>query len=161
MHHDITDYTVYATQISTLKNLQQHKNLPSVLSFHIKSYSNRIATFTGRSLRLQGPFKSIGTGRVEVFHDGKWGTICDDNWDIKDARVACRQLGYPDAVKALRMDEVAAGLGPIWLDEVNCSGKETNISGCAHAGWGKSDCYHFEDAGVKCSTKGATTAENI
>ena len=91
-----------------------------------------------------------GSGRVEVFHDGEWGTVCDDGFGIEEATVVCRQLGYPGVVRALSNQAVVAGSGTIWLDELACKGSETGLSDCAHAGWGTSNCVHLEDAGVQC-----------
>ncbi|XP_028416610.1 neurotrypsin-like [Dendronephthya gigantea] len=105
-------------------------------------------------MRLQGSLSKNGTGRVEVFFNGQWGTICDDGWDFKDARVVCRQLGYQDAVRALQGGQVPDGSGRIWLDEVGCKGIEQNLISCSNRGWGKHDCRHSEDAGVECSSTG-------
>ncbi|XP_028407269.1 scavenger receptor cysteine-rich domain superfamily protein-like [Dendronephthya gigantea] len=102
-------------------------------------------------LRLKGPRGANGTGRVEVFYNGTWGTICDDGWDLKVAKVVCRQLGYRDAVRTLERDEVPSGSGQIWLSYVSCSGDERNITGCFYDGWGEISCSHHEDAGVECT----------
>ena len=103
---------------------------------------------------MQGPSSATGTGRVEVFYKGQWGTVCDDNWNINNARVVCRQLGYKYAVSALQGNNVIGGTGEIWLDDVDCTGSEQSLSNCSHSGWGNHDCTHSEDAGVECSSKG-------
>ena len=103
--------------------------------------------------RLQGPSSVNGTGRVEVYYNGQWGTICDDRWDINNSRVVCRELGYKDAVRAIKT-YVPSGSGQIWLDEVSCNGTERSIFDCVHNGWGIHNCKHFEDAGVECLKPG-------
>ena len=107
------------------------------------------------SLRLiQSPLDPDGTGRIEVFHKGQWGTICDNYWSMNDATVACLQLGYYYAIRPLSGYLVADGYGQIWLNDVGCSGNEQSLSSCYHSGWGVHNCRHSEDAGVQCSTTG-------
>ena len=105
-------------------------------------------------IRIQGPSILQGIGRVEVFYNGSWGTICDNDWDIKDARVVCRELGHLNAVKALKGGQVPSGSGKIWLEGVGCSGEEQNLSSCSPQNWGVHNCNHSNDAGVECTSTG-------
>lgn len=52
-------------------------------------------------------------GRVEVFHNGEWGTVCDDGWTIQDADVVCRELGYVRAISAPRYAAFGSGRGRV------------------------------------------------
>ena len=90
-------------------------------------------------------------GRVEVYHNNTWGTVCDDSWGIYEAQVVCRQLGFPGAISAPGSARFGAGSGQIWLDNVACSGNERSIVYCRHNGWGIHNCGHSEDASVICS----------
>ena len=101
-------------------------------------------------LRLVGGSGSW-EGRVEVLHNNIWGTVCDDSWDLHDAHVVCRQLGFARALSALGSSRFGAGRGQIWLDDVACSGNESSLVYCRHSRWGIHNCGHHEDASVICS----------
>jgi len=103
-----------------------------------------------------------GCCRLEVQYNDQWGTICDDQFDLKEAQVACRQLqcGTTDVRRVYGMGGAKASQ-PIWLDRIRCHGNERGLAvlggyggygggGCGHAGWGNHQCGHHHDVGLCC-----------
>ena len=93
---------------------------------------------------------SLNEGRVDILLHKQWGTVCDSNWDLLDAIVACRQLGYQTAKSALRGSPFGEGSGPNWMRNVQCTGHESNLTQCRHQ-LGHDSCRHH--AGVICSSE--------
>ena len=99
------------------------------------------------------------SGRLEVYHNGTWGTVCNDARNVPSdqynnnmADVVCRTLGFLSG--QVKIDtEFGQGTGPIWMDDVHCSGNETGLFDCQHDGWGVHNCDHSEDIGVICSNQ--------
>ncbi|XP_062570475.1 neurotrypsin-like, partial [Saccostrea cucullata] len=87
-------------------------------------------------------------GRVEVYKNNRWGTICDRNWDYKDASVICRSLGYSEQGLVVSKAVFGRGTGRIHLNDVQCSGKETGLSNCTYSE--TNSCSHSEDAAAIC-----------
>ncbi|KAK3089728.1 hypothetical protein FSP39_005947 [Pinctada imbricata] len=91
------------------------------------------------------------TGRIEINHNGEWGVICDDNWDLQDAAVACRMLGFSFGAKvAVGRSVFGIGNGNFLLDDVNCTGNEISLVDCHKKPWKSHNCRNSEVAGVIC-----------
>jgi deleted-in-malignant-brain-tumors protein 1 len=104
---------------------------------------------TGYTLRLTGASNTY-EGRLEILYRNLWGSICDHNFDVRDAQVACNTLGFGHTGYAMG-NVFGRGSGEIWLDEVQCNGDESNIGNCVHNPWGVTDCVHFDDISISCT----------
>ena len=123
-----------------------------------------VCPFVGRcdgvvsEVRLVGGNSTV-EGRVEVLLNGMWGTVCDNFWDLGDASVVCRQLGYRFATAAWSLAFYGAGGLSIVMDNVTCIGNESRLQDCQFDA-NTDGCSHSEDAGVVCGTVNVCFSRN-
>ena len=113
---------------------------------------------------VEGDVRLVGgstaqEGRVEIYHNSEWGTVCDDRFVSDDAVVVCRQLGYTGGQAHTRA-AFGAGTGTIWMDDVQCTGSESRLADCPFGGWGLHNCRHSEDVGVSCGAASSNSLAN-
>ncbi|XP_072529169.1 scavenger receptor cysteine-rich type 1 protein M130-like [Salminus brasiliensis] len=131
-------------------------NCSSAQEVNCSSREQLYISCSGRFSRVHSSIRLVGSGgdcagRLEVFHNGSWGTVSDDLWDIKDAQVVCRQLQCGVALSTLVPAQFGAATGLIWLNEVECEGNETSLWNCTYELCGEGECGHKDDVGVVCS----------
>nr|CAH0101414.1 unnamed protein product [Daphnia galeata] len=122
---------------------------------HRTDKAKLIQHYLKKNGRLEGMVRIVdgvleNEGNVEIYHSGKWGSICDDEWDIREATVVCRELGYSDVVQETHNSMYGPARYPFWMDNLYCVGGENNLTDCRFDGWGISDCEESEAAGVIC-----------
>ncbi len=109
------------------------------------------------TLRLQdGLFDS--DGRLEIYHDGEWGSVCDDWFDRNDANVACRQLGFSGETGAIRL--ATRGIGRMCLDDLHCAGTEGSLLDCP-AGFNPSETGSHQPARDRLGVHNCVQSEAV
>ena len=144
-------FQVFQTSLDVIVYILYHLSVACKI---IKPYC------TGIPIRLIGG-SSYNEGRVEVYYNNQWGTVCDDGWDDTDAGVVCRQLGFGSSGIAIGSAGFGQGSSSVWLSNVACTGSESILPSCGHLGVGVSSCTHSEDAGVVCNRTGAENGKII
>ncbi|KAL4223330.1 hypothetical protein ACF0H5_016801 [Mactra antiquata] len=89
-------------------------------------------------------------GRLEVFHRGQWGTVCDNSFNDYSAMVVCRMLNYAGIATAHPSAAYGEGTLPILLSKVDCDGDEHDVFECDQLEWGSQQCTHANDVSVSC-----------
>lgn len=93
-------------------------------------------------------------GRVEVLHQGQWSTVCKAGWNLRAAKVVCRQLGCGRALLTHSCcNKMTQGKGPIWMRQMSCSGQEANLQDCPLRPL-ENNCTHDEDTWMECEGNG-------
>ena len=100
---------------------------------------------------INGTAGESSEGRVEIYRNNTWGTVCDDLFNRPDANTVCRQWGArTPAISWRTRAGYGRGTGPIHFDNINCAGTRESFLYCGIVTF--HDCSHAEDVGVKCPT---------
>ncbi|XP_073694584.1 scavenger receptor cysteine-rich type 1 protein M130 [Garra rufa] len=113
-------------------------------------HTRDVGVFCDSTLRFQGG-SGMCSGRVEIFNNRQWGTVCDTTWDLLDSIVVCKERGCGKPLAVYYNAYFGKGTGPVWMDGIGCTGRESVLKNCAFSGWGVTTCTHVDDAGVTCS----------
>uniref|UniRef100_A0A1X7U210 SRCR domain-containing protein n=1 Tax=Amphimedon queenslandica TaxID=400682 RepID=A0A1X7U210_AMPQE len=125
-----------------------YRDRNSVISVRCQTYCQH------GSIRLTGldPLQ----GRVEVCVNGTWGSVCNDYWHNNDARVVCRQLGFPSEGAIARVINYYGTSPSFHIIDLNCNGTEATVLNCSYNNIEQHSCQWYEDAYVQCQVPNTT-----
>ena len=100
---------------------------------------------------MSGDYDRFATQAQFLFlYSGEWGGVCADGWNLIDANVVCRQLGYSHARSATSGSYFGQGCGRIWISNFNCHVRYDSRLDCPFSGLDVRSCDHSGYAGVIC-----------
>ena len=100
--------------------------------------------------RLRGGMSQL-EGRLEIYYQGVWRSVCTQHWTLKEAHVACRMMGYHSALYANTI--YGSFDRQVGIKDLRCNGSEKDLVGCQHNGWNLQGCQDKKYAIVTCSRK--------
>ena len=126
---------------------------------HLAVFVGAVLTCSGALAQVDGDLRIVdgsndSEGTLEFYYEGHWGLVCHDYWDLTDAGVACRQLGFAGATGATLNNAFGTDNDDqrMLLDDVACAGTEATLLSCPRsaAPIGRTNCGRRETAGVVC-----------
>lgn len=99
--------------------------------------------------------KSVGSssdaqGLVEMYLDDQWTMVCNNGWDLEDASIVCKQLGFQSAGSVMPLSPDGSSDGP-FVDAVDCPSSVTSLVSCHYTLLGEDQrCPGDTYAGVEC-----------
>ena len=98
--------------------------------------------------RLNGNEKPF-FGRVEIFKEKLWGSVCFEDLTEVTTKVVCRELGFPGKIGVI---PISQSLKQQRLDNLNCFGDEKMVAECLQGQWVNKSCSSGNVAGLLCQT---------
>ncbi|KAG6922265.1 CD163 molecule-like 1, partial [Chelydra serpentina] len=91
-------------------------------------------------------------GRLEVFYNGTWGSVCSNQMSGVTPAIVCKQLNCGDGGYIAGGSEY--GKGPTWLDHVACSEQHSSLWQCPSEPWNPTSCDNrAEETHISCTGK--------
>ncbi|XP_029990182.1 scavenger receptor cysteine-rich type 1 protein M130-like [Sphaeramia orbicularis] len=128
--------------------IQSTSTLKNCLTLGDMFSSSTLVLTCADSVRLVRGF-SLCSGRLEVRSNQSWSSVCEEDLDLNDAQVVCRELGC-GAPSVLQGALYGEGEAPIWTSKFQCGGNESALLDCRRSSSAKT-CSPGKAAELTCA----------